>query len=248
MSNQFERPKTRALDDQPLTKIREVQIVATDADGGVTRATLTGDSINMELMPGNGSGGWIGVRESGKKAITQSHPFVSGHFVARGVEYAEVTYTEPEKPAKRWEIGTIVKLPRSLTPANLPYRKRGWLGELTEVTWQEYSKCWQYHFQDRDRKNGIYVNESREMDKVQVMDRWPLRQGDFVVMKPQPFDLNPTEVFKLLKRTKPEDIDVETPGWWLSKENGPTGTYLRDDQAVLVTDVKVAKRVTWTRG
>lgn len=220
----------RALDDQPLTKIKTVVITATDADGGVTTAELSGDSINLELQPGGSA--------------------VSGQFVARGVEVAEVEYTAPPRPAQRWTVGDIVRLPKWILPAGQPYCNQGWIGQVDEVTWQEFSKCWQYHFVDRYGKNGLAINDSLELDGIKALDRWPLRRGDFVIVHPVHYMGD--EVYKLTRRVAPSDGEhykqTEGQAWWLESEAGPTNTWLRDVDAVLVDDVKVTKTGKWERG
>lgn len=246
MSNQFER--TRALTDQPLTKIREVVIEALDADGGRTRVNLSGDSINMELMPGCGDGGgWIGVRESGKKAIMRSHPFTAGHFVARGVEYADVTYTEPPKPFSLFKVGDLVKVPPGVAPEGYPYRSRGPVVQVTAVAWNSLEKQWGYSFLDRSGKHVFEADEKQLRHFAKKVDRWPLRRGDFVKVHSK--HCMGDEVFKLARRVDTQDgLYPGEPAWWLDSEDGPTNTWLRDEDAVLVDDVKVVKTVKWERG
>jgi hypothetical protein len=240
----------RAIPDQPETKIQSVVVTATDADGGTTVTKLAGDSINLELQPGGSSEGmWIGHREGGRKAIMRSNPLVSGQFVARGVEYAEIEYTEPERPTKRFEVGDIVKLPKGLAPAGIPFRMRGPVMQVDAVVWGPTLRAWYYHFQDRNGNHGFQVSDSPELDAAEKLERWPLRRGDFVVVH-EKHQLAENPPLKLLRRVGPNDIHYYEglKAWYLEAEYGPTHTYLCDEDAVLVDDVKVVKTVKWERG
>ena len=243
----FERPQ-RALIDQPATKIQEVVVTATDVDGGVTVTTLSGDSINMELQSGGDSGGeWIGRRQGGQWASLTPNPRVAGQFVARGVEYAEVSYTEPPRPAARFELGDIVRLPgKGFAPKGIPHRQTGPVVVVDAVVWGESMKSWYYHFVDRQGVNGFQVSDSKELDEAVKLDRWPLRAGDFVVVHPK-HELVENPPMKLLRRVQEGDefYYEGLEAWHLGAEYGPTKTYLRDEDAVLV-DVEVEKSEKWT--
>jgi hypothetical protein len=60
------------------------------------------------------------------------------------------------------------------------------------------------------------------------------------------------EVYKLRRRVNPKDGEhyeqTEGKAWWLENEAGPMHTWLRDEDAVLVDDVKVVKTIKWERG
>lgn len=243
----FDRP-TKALPDQPDTKVQLVEIVATDADGGITRTKLTGGDINLELIAGgDGDGTWIGVRHTERKAVMQSHPLVAGSFVARGIEYAEVEYTAPEKPASLFELGDIVRIPSRVAPADYPYRNVGPVVQVKAVAWNSTEKQWGYSFLDRSGKHAFEADE-RKLLRAEKLDRWPLRRGDFVKVHPK--HQMDDEPLKLLRRVKPGDPTYYDGlvAWWLENEAGPTNTWLKDVDAVVVDDVRVVKTVKWERG
>jgi hypothetical protein len=236
----------RVLTDQPDLEVKSVVVTATDADGGVTTTTLSGDSISLELHAGGmGEGIWLGARMSGKKAVIRSHPNINGQFVARGVQLAEIEYIAPEKPAQRWKVGDYVRLTKSVLPANFPYRNRGWIGEVKGVQWLTFRKCWAYQFEDRTGR-GLEVWDSEQLDGMKTVPGFPFTKGDFVTYHPS-LKMGSDEIFKLLRRVGPsEDGFVPSrPAWWLSKENGPTATYMHEDQMQRI-NVRVRKSQTWT--
>lgn len=238
-----------------LPKVVKAEIILTDAFGGVTKATATGDNLISEVVLPRTEAGEFMSTSWGDGGLLRGYP-IAGNLGIRGFEAFTATYTAPERPAKRWEVGQIVKLTKSLTPPNFPYHNAGFIGEVTGVTWLGLENCWQYHIEDRYRKHGLYLSESKDLDRARTLDRWPFRAGDFVTFEGSDGDLfkliaplNDGDLTRHGSKNLPE-VKINTGGkkaWHIETEDG-LWAWLFEEHMIPVDDVKVVKTVKWERG
>jgi hypothetical protein len=227
-------------------KVTRAEIVLHDADGGTTAVVLTGDNLESQLTPPHSIPAEMSFKKYEKPRPIRMHT-VAGTLAIAHIMASSVAYTPPPMPKARWKVGDKVRLPKRVLSPGTPHRERGFVAEVDEVTWLKHSKRWAYHFVSRSGY-GLEIWDSPELDGIETVDDWPYAKGEFVTYDPDLL-MGSNEVFQLLRRVEEgeKDYSSEMPAWWLSKENGPTGTYLYEDQMQRVS-VKVHKTQTWERG
>jgi len=227
-------------------KVVRATVKLVDAAGGVTHVEMEGKDLRTDLNPPRSVPNEEEIKPLGRPRIERGR-LLAGGFTIAGVEQVQARYEEPERPKQRWQVGDIVRLPKWVLPAGHPYRTKGWIAQLKHARWLAHRKVWAYQFEDLAGR-GLEICDSPELDGIKTLDRWPLRRGDFVKVH-EKHGMG-DEVFKLTRRVGPGDKTYfdGLEAWWIDNEAGPTGTWLKDEDAVLVDDVKVVKTVKWERG